>query len=65
MALVIVSAGHLTHSRLRTRPVLAALTVGVSRLMATCGVLGYRSDRRRRMPKLPVPTSAGLKSVRW
>ncbi|MCM2310740.1 MAG: M23 family metallopeptidase [Steroidobacteraceae bacterium] len=48
MAFVIVSAGHLTHSRLRTlpaRPVLVAAVAGVVLLMATCGAAGYRLAR--------------------
>jgi murein DD-endopeptidase MepM/ murein hydrolase activator NlpD len=45
MAFVIVSAGHLTDSRLRTlpaRPLLAAVTAGALLLMATCVGLGIR-----------------------
>jgi murein DD-endopeptidase MepM/ murein hydrolase activator NlpD len=45
MAFVIVSAGHLTDSRLRTlpaRPLLAAVAAGALLLMATCVGLGIR-----------------------
>lgn len=48
MAFVIVSAGHLTDSRLRTlraRPVLVAAATGTLLLMATCLALGFHLAR--------------------
>lgn len=45
MAFVIVSAGHLTDSKLRTvpaRPLLVAAAVVVALVMCACGALGYR-----------------------
>lgn len=48
MAFVIVSAGHLTDSRLRTlraRPVVAAVVTGAMLLMAACLALGFQLAR--------------------
>jgi len=48
MAFVIVSAGHLTDSRLRTlraRPVLTAATLGALVIMAACLALGFQLAR--------------------
>lgn len=60
MAFVIVSAGHLTDSRLRTlgaRPVLAVAAAGTLLLMAACLALGFHLARLA-TPVVAVPSPA-------
>lgn len=67
MAFVIVSAGHLTGSRLRTLsmlPLLVAAGLGIVLLMAGCIGLGYRLARHAAPPPAAVPSDLDRPEVR-
>lgn len=67
MAFVIVSAGHLTGSRLRTLrvlPLLVASGLGIALLMAGCIGLGYRLARQATPPVVAVPADLDRPEVR-